>query len=67
MFAWHGAPAVARRRAPVETSDDAPMAYAPAPQYAPRGAIYQQPAPPGYPQYPQYPPLMRGFPLFGGN
>jgi hypothetical protein len=43
------------------------MAYAPAPQYAPRGAIYQQPAPPGYPQYPQYPPLMRGFPLFGGN
>jgi L,D-transpeptidase catalytic domain len=61
------APAVARRRAPVETGDDAPMAYAPPPQYAPRGAIYQQPAPAGYPQYPQYPPLMRGFPLFGGN
>jgi L,D-transpeptidase catalytic domain len=57
------APAVARRRAPVETGDDAPMAYAPPPQYAPRGAIYQH----GYPQYPQYPPLMRGFPLFGGN
>jgi len=44
------------------------MAYAPAPRYAPRGAIYQQPAPPpGYAQYPQYPTLPRGFPLFGGN
>jgi hypothetical protein len=63
-----GAPAVARRRAPVETDDSAPMAYAPQPQYAPRGATYQQPAPPpGYPQYPQFPPLLRGFPLFGGN
>ena len=60
-----GAPAVARRRAPVETGYDAPMAYAPQPRYAPPGATYQQP-PPGYPQYPQYPP-MRGFPLFGGN
>jgi hypothetical protein len=60
-----GAPAVARRRAPVETGYDAPMAYAPQLRYAPRGAIYQQP-PPGYPQYPQYPPV-RGFPLFGGN
>jgi len=60
-----GAPAVARRRAPVETGYDAPMAYAPQPRYAPGGATYQQP-PPGYPQYPQYPP-MRGFPLFGGN
>ncbi len=62
------APAVARRRAPVEPDEDAPMAYAPAPRYAPRGAIYQQPAPPpGYAQYPQYPTLPRGFPLFGGN
>jgi len=60
-----GAPAVARRRAPVETGYDAPMAYAPQPRYAPPGATYQQP-PPGYPQYPQYPPV-RGFPLFGGN
>jgi hypothetical protein len=61
-----GAPAVARRRAPVETDDGAPMAYAPQPQYAPRGATYQQPAPPpGYP--PQFPLLLRGFPLFGGN
>ena len=60
-----GAPAVARRRAPVETGYDAPMAYAPHPRYAPPGVTYQQP-PPGYPQYPQYPP-MRGFPLFGGN
>ena len=60
-----GAPAVARRRAPVETGYDAPMAYAPQPRYAPPGVTYQQP-PPGYPQYPQYPP-MRGFPLFGGN
>jgi L,D-transpeptidase catalytic domain len=60
-----GAPAVARRRVPVETGYDAPMAYAPQPRYAPPGATYQQP-PPGYPQYPQYPP-MRGFPLFGGN
>ena len=60
-----GAPAVARRRAPVETGYDAPMAYAPEPRYAPPGATYQQP-PPGYPQYPQYPPK-RGFPLFGGN
>jgi hypothetical protein len=64
-----GAPAVARRRVPVEAAGDgAPMAYAPAPRYAPRGTTYQQPAaPPGYPQYPQYPPVMRGFPLFGGN
>jgi L,D-transpeptidase catalytic domain len=62
-----GAPAVARRRAPVEASYDAPMAYAPQPRYAPRGTTYQQPAPPsGYPQYPKYPP-MRGFPFFGGN
>ena len=60
-----GAPAVARRRAPVETGYDAPMAYAPQPRYAPPGATFQQP-PPGYPQYPQYPPV-RGFPLFGGN
>ena len=60
-----GAPAVARRRTPVETGYDAPMAYAPQPRYAPPGVTYQQP-PPGYPQYPQYPP-MRGFPLFGGN
>ena len=60
-----GAPAIARRRAPVETGYDAPMAYAPQPRYAPPGATFQQP-PPGYPQYPQYPP-MRGFPLFGGN
>jgi hypothetical protein len=60
-----GAPAVARRRTPVENGYDAPMAYAPQPRYAPPGATYQQP-PPGYPQYPQYPP-MRGFPLFGGN
>ena len=60
-----GAPAVARRRVPVETGYDAPMAYAPQPRYAPRGTTYQQP-PPGYPQYPQYPPK-RGFPLFGGN
>jgi hypothetical protein len=60
-----GVPAVARRRAPVETGYDTPMAYAPQPRYAPPGATFQQP-PPGYPQYPQYPPV-RGFPLFGGN
>ena len=57
------APAVARRRAPVEADESAPMAYAP--QYAPRGTVYRQPAPPpGYPPYPQLPPP-GGVPLFG--
>ncbi len=60
------APAVARRRAPVETDESAPMAYAGQAQSRPRG-VYQQPAsPPGYPPYPQMPPL-GGFPLFGRN
>src|SRR5262245_1280150 len=45
-----GTPAIARRRAPVEADDGAPMAYAPPPQYAPRG--YYAPAPAfGYPAY----------------
>jgi hypothetical protein len=52
-----GAPAVARRRTPVDVDPRAPMAYAGQPQYAPRGTIYQQ-QPQGYPAYPQ--------PLFGG-
>jgi hypothetical protein len=61
-----GAPAVARRRAPVD-DDGAPLGYAGQARYAPRGTAYAQPAPPpGYPQYPQYPQLPL-FQLFGRN
>jgi hypothetical protein len=64
------APAVARRRAPVEADDRAPVAYA-APRYAPQGGNGAYP-PPGYPQYPQYPQYRQGSPfggfsVFGGN
>jgi hypothetical protein len=61
------APAVARRRAPVEIDDRAPVAYA-APRYAPQGGNRPYP-PPGYPQYPSYPQgsPWGGFSVFGGN
>jgi hypothetical protein len=66
-----GAPAVARRRVPVQPDDGEPMAYTGRPQYAPR-AVYQPAPPPAYQQYPQYPqyqqpPVLGGFSLFGRN
>src|SRR5262249_3994989 len=60
-----GAPAVARRRAPVTADPGAPTAYAGQPQYAPRGTIYQQQ--PGYPAYPQPQPLFGGFQPYWRN
>jgi L,D-transpeptidase catalytic domain len=58
-----GAPAVARRRTPAEADPRAPMAYAP--QYAPRGMIYQQQ--PGYPVYQQPQPWFGGSQQFWRN